>query len=53
MIDEVDVVDNVMELRAIPDLMNMNFFIPEYQRGYRWENIQVKQILVLLLLKSH
>ncbi len=49
MIDEVDVVDNVMELRAIPDLMNMNFFIPEYQRGYRWENIQVKQLLDDLL----
>lgn len=30
---ETDILENVMELRAIPDLMYLNFFIPEYQRG--------------------
>lgn len=38
-----------MELRAIPDLLNKKYFIPEYQRGYRWENKQVKCLLDDLL----
>ena len=42
---ETDILENVMELRAIPDLMDLNFFIPEYQRGYRWESTQVNQLL--------
>lgn len=42
---ETDILENVMELRAIPDLMYLNFFIPEYQRGYRWESTQVNQLL--------
>jgi len=37
--------NNIMELRSIPDLMDKQFFIPEYQRGYRWESSQVKQLL--------
>ena len=41
--------ENIMELRTIPDLMKMNFFIPEYQRGYRWESKQVNQLLNDLL----
>lgn len=40
---------NVMELRAIPDLLNKKYFIPEYQRGYRWESEQVKCLLNDLL----
>ena len=30
---------------AIPELMGKNFFIPDYQRGYRWEKEQVHQLL--------
>lgn len=41
--------ENNMELRAIPDLMNKCFFIPEYQRGYRWDSNQVEQLLDDLL----
>lgn len=27
------------------DLMNNNFYIPDYQRGYRWTEIEVKKLL--------
>ena len=30
---------------AIPDLLKHNFFIPDYQRGYRWESKQVLQLI--------
>lgn len=43
-------VKNVMELRAIPELLNKQYFIPEYQRGYRWESKQVKRLLDDLLV---
>jgi len=43
-------VKNVMELRAIPELLNKQYFIPEYQRGYRWESRQVKRLLDDLLV---
>lgn len=36
---------NIMERRAIPDLLNKKFYIPEYQRGYRWEEKQVLDLL--------
>ena len=29
-------------LKPINDLLNENFFIPSYQRGYRWKKEQVK-----------
>ena len=34
-----------MQLCAIPDLCNKNFFIPEYQRGFRWGDTQIRQFL--------
>lgn len=36
---------NIMERRAIPDLLDQKYYIPEYQRGYRWEDKQVKELL--------
>ncbi|MFN8296709.1 MAG: DUF262 domain-containing protein [Chitinophagales bacterium] len=36
---------NELELLSIPDLMGKNFFIPDYQRGYRWEEIHIYQLL--------
>ena len=36
---------NNIELKAIKDLIGMNFFIPNYQRGYRWTRQQVKDLL--------
>lgn len=36
---------NNMERRAIPDLLDKKYYIPEYQRGYRWEEKQVLNLL--------
>lgn len=37
--------ENNLELLAIPDLYNKNFFIPDYQRGYRWGTRQIEQFI--------
>lgn len=37
--------NNELQLLAIPQLMKKHFFIPDYQRGYRWEEKQVFQLL--------
>lgn len=37
--------ENSMRRRAIPDLLNKKFYIPEYQRGYRWDEKQVLDLL--------
>ena len=36
---------NYLDLFAIPDLCDKNFFIPDYQRGYRWGETQIRQLL--------
>lgn len=36
---------NQITLKTINDLMGLNFFIPSYQRGYRWTEQQVKDLL--------
>lgn len=36
---------NELKLLSIPQLMKKHFFIPDYQRGYRWETSQVEQLL--------
>ena len=37
--------DNILELKTINDLRKMNFFIPSYQRGYRWGEKEVSDLL--------
>jgi hypothetical protein len=37
--------DSKIELRNIRSLSGMNFFIPDYQRGYRWSGKQVERML--------
>ncbi|HOU69680.1 MAG TPA: DUF262 domain-containing protein [Paludibacteraceae bacterium] len=37
--------DNKIDLIAIKDLVGMNFFIPSYQRGYRWKEIEINALL--------
>lgn len=37
--------DNKIELKPIKDLLKMKFFIPSYQRGYRWTKQQVTDLL--------
>lgn len=36
---------NYIELREINKLIKERFFIPTYQRGYRWDEQQVKELL--------
>ena len=37
--------DNQIGLKTIGELSGLNFFIPNYQRGYRWTRQQVKDLL--------
>lgn len=37
--------ENKIELKTIGELLGMKFFIPSYQRGYRWTEQQVKDLL--------
>lgn len=36
---------NNIELKSIKELLDMKFFIPNYQRGYRWTQQQVEDLL--------
>lgn len=38
-------VENKIELKSVSELLGMKFFIPSYQRGYRWTEQQVKDLL--------
>ena len=42
--------ENIIDRYAIPDLLGKNFFIPDYQRGYRWDKKQIFQLLSDLYL---
>lgn len=37
--------ENQLGLKPIIELLEYSFFIPDYQRGYRWTHIQVIQLL--------
>lgn len=37
--------ENKIELKLVSELLGMKFFIPSYQRGYRWTEQQVKDLL--------
>lgn len=37
--------ENIIELKSVSDLLGKKFFIPNYQRGYRWSEQQVKDLL--------
>jgi hypothetical protein len=37
--------DNKLDLKSIYDLLGYNFYVPSYQRGYRWNKTQVTQLL--------
>lgn len=37
--------ENQIELRSITELLGLNFYIPDYQRGYRWTHQNVTQLL--------
>lgn len=37
--------DNIIDLKSVGQLLGMNFYIPDYQRGYRWTRQQVEDLL--------
>ena len=37
--------DKSIELKTIKDILGMKFFIPSYQRGYRWMESQITALL--------
>ena len=40
-----DMNDNTLSLKPINDLLSEQFFIPAYQRGFRWKRRQVRELL--------
>lgn len=36
---------NTITLQSISELLDKNFFIPSYQRGYRWDKQQIEDLL--------
>lgn len=43
---------NILQLKSIRELLDLKFFIPDYQRGYRWTRQQVKDLLQDILVFS-
>lgn len=41
----MDTNQDKLKLTSVNDLMGMNFYIPKYQRGYRWKDQQVIDLL--------
>lgn len=37
--------ENTIELKSVSELLGMKFFIPSYQRGYRWTEQQIGNLL--------
>ena len=37
--------NNLLKLKSIYELLDEKFYIPSYQRGYRWTEKQVKALL--------
>ena len=37
--------ENIIDLKSVRELLGLNFFIPDYQRGYRWTAQQVEDLL--------
>ncbi|HLO70064.1 MAG TPA: DUF262 domain-containing protein [Flavipsychrobacter sp.] len=37
--------ENILELKTVNDLSNFNFYIPSYQRGYKWTKKEVIELL--------
>lgn len=45
--------ESSVKLLPVKDLLGMNFYIPEYQRGYRWGKQQAVDLLedILTIIK--
>jgi uncharacterized protein with ParB-like and HNH nuclease domain len=45
MLEGQNIVNNVLELKTVNQLQEFNFFVPSYQRGYRWTEKEVVELL--------
>lgn len=41
----INIMNSQISLKKINDILELNFFIPSYQRGYRWTEQQVNDLL--------
>jgi uncharacterized protein with ParB-like and HNH nuclease domain len=46
-------IENKIEIKPISELLGMNFFIPRYQRGYRWGEQEITELLDDILQYSN
>lgn len=37
--------ENILELKTLNELQQYKFYIPSYQRGYRWKSYEIKDLL--------
>ena len=37
--------ENTIGLKSVSEILGKNFFIPSYQRGYRWDRQQIEELL--------
>ncbi len=37
--------ESCIKLKSVSDILGMKFFIPSYQRGYRWTELQINNLL--------
>lgn len=37
--------NETLELKSISEILDKDFFIPSYQRGYRWDKKQIIDLL--------
>ena len=37
--------ENIIDMKSVSNLLGLKFFIPSYQRGYRWNDQQVEDLL--------
>lgn len=37
--------DNILELKTVNELQKLDFLVPSYQRGYRWRDKEVEDLL--------
>ncbi len=36
---------NILELKTVNELQGYNFYVPSYQRGYRWSSKEIIELL--------
>ena len=40
--------ENKIELKSVSELLGMKFFIPSYQHGYKWTELQIYNLPKML-----